>query len=336
MQRNLSTELYRCLMMLGICLLHGATIGSHLDIGYRPYWGNVFLSCVTAFVFISGYYGIRFRLSRFLQLWGIGLFYALFLSIGSRWLSLPAFPVYADGRSFIVLVRDLTFSQWFLNCYAALMLLSPVLNVAVEKSDRSQLKLIGSAIGGLVFIWGYLSEKLHGAFISPPHIDGMGNYTVIMMLGVYVEAQIFRRLSLNTLIRPRYWVGLLAISIPFTAVGLGGYASPFALLFSMASFSLVSRITVPPHWGKVISFIVPSLFPIILFDSRRMIILLKTYLFNETSLNHYVVYVLVGFFIFLYGVALDVFFRRSLATMISFVLRICNCAKGGTSHANVG
>ena len=54
--RDGAVELYRVALMYGICLLHTVNFG-----GYQKWWlANVLYTCVVGFVFISGWFGIRF------------------------------------------------------------------------------------------------------------------------------------------------------------------------------------------------------------------------------------------------------------------------------------
>ena len=72
MKRNDSIDVYRCLLMLGICLLHAITQGGH-----NVVWAaNILLWCVPGFMFISGWYGIQFSHRKVLKLYGISLYCA--------------------------------------------------------------------------------------------------------------------------------------------------------------------------------------------------------------------------------------------------------------------
>ena len=62
--RNSTIELSRIFLMLGICLLHCITQGGHVCRGLD----NLLLSCVTGFVFISGYFGLSFKISKIIRL----------------------------------------------------------------------------------------------------------------------------------------------------------------------------------------------------------------------------------------------------------------------------
>ena len=68
--RNYGIELYRVLLVFGICVLHSISQGI-----YKFTWAqNALLFCVDGFMFITGYYGVSFKPSKILKLYGIALY----------------------------------------------------------------------------------------------------------------------------------------------------------------------------------------------------------------------------------------------------------------------
>ena len=75
--RDGAVELYRVALMYGICLLHTVNFG-----GYQKWWlANVLYTCVVGFVFISGWFGIRFSWMKLAKLYGIGCYCAVISNI---------------------------------------------------------------------------------------------------------------------------------------------------------------------------------------------------------------------------------------------------------------
>lgn len=93
-KRNASIEFYRCLLMFGICFLHSVTVGGYSN----RYVVNCFMPCVTAFVFITGYFGADFSVQRILRLYGIGAYAATTVFVCAFCLDLPR-------RLLLVIVR---------------------------------------------------------------------------------------------------------------------------------------------------------------------------------------------------------------------------------------
>lgn len=91
--RDGSVECYRVFLMFGICLLHVLFFG-HFD---RPFVHNVLKFCVVGFVFISGYYGIRFSWKKIVRLYGVGIYCAAVAAVISMFLTGGYMRVFADA-----------------------------------------------------------------------------------------------------------------------------------------------------------------------------------------------------------------------------------------------
>ena len=72
MKRDSVIELYRVGLMYGICLLHSIS-----QAGHNVVWAANMLSwCVPGFMFISGWFGMRFSFMKVAKLYGISLYCA--------------------------------------------------------------------------------------------------------------------------------------------------------------------------------------------------------------------------------------------------------------------
>lgn len=67
-RRETNIEIYRVLLILGICFLHGFSQGAYVYVKTS----RIFSLCLAGFVFISGWYGIRFSWKKVLGLILIG------------------------------------------------------------------------------------------------------------------------------------------------------------------------------------------------------------------------------------------------------------------------
>lgn len=70
MKRNPSVELFRALLMFGICWLHAITKGGYCATTINSRIAYFLCACVPGFLFITGWYGVRLRAGKFLSLWG--------------------------------------------------------------------------------------------------------------------------------------------------------------------------------------------------------------------------------------------------------------------------
>ena len=90
--RNITVELLRVLFMLCIVTMH-SIIYRKGGAGVLPLYGGDWTSCVrygllglnhigvSGFVFISGYYGIKFRWYKLWNIWAQALFYSVVIAI---------------------------------------------------------------------------------------------------------------------------------------------------------------------------------------------------------------------------------------------------------------
>lgn len=102
---------------------------------------------VTGFMFISGYYGINFKLERLKSLWWQAAFYVLILGIALYFLS---------GRFLgFTLLFWLPFGHggwWYLISYVMIYILSPIINRGVEHLSKSEFKIVLILLFGFLYI----------------------------------------------------------------------------------------------------------------------------------------------------------------------------------------
>lgn len=258
--RNSNIELLRIICMLMVVILHFNNHGANTGIVNMPAhltpaltWGFLVESfCIVAvncFLLISGYFGIslKFRsvLKFYLQCFFIGLFaYLLYV-----WLS----PATLSCNS--ILERFLAFTHngwWFVVSYVGLMLVSPMLNRAVDGMSKKQM-LTTVGLYGLVilymgwyqqvepthsgcslinFIFIYLIGRFFGKFVD---INDLRHYRWMWLLGYAVTA-----LAIFALVMLRYKCGwairyVFDYNHPFVII-----AAIMLLLFTL-SFTFKSR-----------------------------------------------------------------------------------------------
>lgn len=88
--------------------------------------GNTGVSC---FVLISGYFGIRFKLERFLQLILLTTVYTVLVTAVNR-----GFVLNMDFLKSLLVIP--LYNNWFISCYLLLMVLSTFLNPFAEHLNR--------------------------------------------------------------------------------------------------------------------------------------------------------------------------------------------------------
>ena len=249
--RNAAIDVYRCLLMMGISLLHCITQGGH----NIPWAANSLEWCVTGFAVISGWFGVRFSPVKLFKLYAMSLYCAIVISFVNAVAGIGGFSVRE--------VWSIAVGQWYLNAYAVLMCCAPVLNEGCKS-----VKVI-SPIVLCAFGWSF-ATTLPVIREIVPHTAGLEAYSFMTLIGTYCVARILRQRKEHYC---RLWrgrqiaVSVLAISLLIAALGLGDYNSPFALLIAATSFYLVKSVQFPAVVGRTCSLLGPSMFCVYLLQS---------------------------------------------------------------------
>lgn len=309
MKRNLSIELFRCLLMVSIGAIHVAGFMG----GNWRYLSRMSLPCVVAFVFISGYYGVRFSAKKLAVLCGTGAWCALVAAL----LSIVTFHTGGGGYK-------LAFSNykcyWFLHAYTFMMFFAPIIDAALTRENALKL---GAPILFLVFGWSF-AYSFNAARSFVVGLDGSGQMSGLTLLGIYVFARIFRLLEWESKISSKLALGVIVLTLPLTAVRFGAYDSPIALIVAMVLFVLALRIRIENHLiEQVVGFVTPSLFSIYLLQVNgfawtafpKVIAWVR-----EWSPCDIFVFVGLTIAVFLFGLSLDMI-RRGVLALCEFLAR---------------
>ena len=258
--RDISVELYRVFLMFLICLIHSSGYG----IAPNPYFTGGILWAVCGFVFISGWFGIRFSVSKMLRLLATGVFCGgLTALIAHFFLDLPV-----DCRE----IGHLMLRPWFLCAYMVLMLLVPFLNSAFDNFRRIKNGFVAFLF---LLMWNWLSRT--DIKFCLPIAYGLGDYTFMMMVVVYIAARFMRKCHdrgnffLDQFSSKRLLVCVILLFALLSAgshLQFGIYSSPFSLMMATMCFVLFKRLRVGKRIDSMISFISPSLLSVYLIHSN--------------------------------------------------------------------
>lgn len=189
-QRNPNYELLRIIAILLISLMHGIKsaygsenpINSFACVGVNAI-GNM---GVTVFVLISGYFGIKFRPSKFIQLWGIVLFYSLLVFAADcyvydlpRTLSTKAFLV----RLYTSLTPITSGTSWFITSYMILFLLAPLINKGIDNITKKQFQYL---LLTLLFFYSISPTFLMHSLSNTPNGKCTENMILAYLIGRYI------------------------------------------------------------------------------------------------------------------------------------------------------
>lgn len=153
LNRNSSFELMRLMLMFFIMWHHFiyALDSSMVTAGIKTL-DTFFHTAVLCFVLLSGYYGIRFKVSRFLELLVQVIFYSVLMSCIS-------IIFWGNGNWKDIIKSFIPFTNgyyWFIAVYLQLYLLSPFVNIILQKIDNRQIIALLSTLAFLIFYVGLL------------------------------------------------------------------------------------------------------------------------------------------------------------------------------------
>lgn len=182
---------------------------------------------VTGFILISGYYGIKLKISRILSLWIQTTTYALIsvLVIYIIW-----------GGSFIKRTIDAPLMLfdgcwWFVTDYLILMLLSPFLNAGLNILNKRQLLFVILVISFIM----YGAEWLHAKDASMP---------LLLFFNTYLVGRYIKLYPIKFVLKSKYHIFIIGLSLLILepmilhAIGLDGQ-----MKFVSGNFNVLVLIT---------------------------------------------------------------------------------------------
>ncbi len=214
--RNSSVELLRFVFIYCILLIHiygfgGESYPDHIfELGHSfTTLHHLSLNClgqigVTGFMFISGFYGIKTKKKKIVNLILITIFYASTIEFAFN----PHIKV-GDTRN-LIHAFDL---NWFISCYIVLCIIAPIIEAGIKQISQNIFKNI--VIGLLLYFYG-------------AHLIGLSNdHNFTFLLTIYITARYIKFYP------PRFLFENAATLACTSALIIGG----LPVLFSMAGFS---------------------------------------------------------------------------------------------------
>lgn len=241
-QRNSSIELYRIVATFTVLIVHfnGWFVGGmpeNLDLANPSAFriGQAIIEsatciCINMFLLISGYFGIRLKLSSVIRICLLLLFiYVPFYLVESCLKG--AFSVGTLIRSLFIMTK----SGYFVQCYLMLMFLSPVLNAFIEKMGKRILPWV------IVFVF------IEFWFDNIKELECLGfgsGYSIMHFVLIYMIARCLFLFNVDLVRVKIYWwvIGYLLFTIVICiqyVVGLKwtyDYSNPVCIMSSICSF----------------------------------------------------------------------------------------------------
>ena len=313
--RNIGLDLFRIIMMFGICLIHACSKGEYKCVTLH----NVLTPSVVGFAMLSGYFGIRFTPSKIVRLYALAIGYCLLI---------PMLGGYSDNMGYmnsVIEVWGASRRYWYLHAYAALMCVAPALKT--EKLNRLQPFFL------VVFVWGFL--LVYGCFKEYiPLASGLGSHTFVTLLGIYLFARVAKEQGWFDRIQIPQATGLLLISlIVFCLIpASGSFNSPIALMFIFSVFAIFKRIKSLGRFNVIVRMLAPSMFGVYLLHGAIVFPGVSTEYYGliaflerfhaAQGVSIYVSCFIVALEVFVISLAFDLI-RRLLLIPVDGVLKMC-------------
>lgn len=236
--RNMTVEYLRVIFIFLIVLLHilwtdyggvyllpsNHSTEAYIQLGLT----NLTSIGVTGFILISGYYGVKLKISRILSLWIQTTTYAL--------ISVVAIFIIGGDGSFVKKVFDAPLMLfdgcwWFVTDYLILMLLSPFLNAGLDVLNKRQLLLVISVLSFIM----YGAEWYHAKNASTP---------LLLFFNTYLVGRYIKLYPVNSLRQFKYPIFIIGLSLLIVepmilhAIGLDG-----KMKFVSGNFNVLVLIT---------------------------------------------------------------------------------------------
>lgn len=242
--RNSNIEWLRIMAIMMVLVSHagyftfGPVTCHGLEAAGRVMTEAFALACVNIFMFITGWYGVRFSLEKVLRL----CFLALFAMVAAHLVAWAARP---DLLVNLACWNPLQY--WYVNAYVGLLILAPALNAGVERLTARQLLV--------VLVLGYLTFGITDFLGLSQGIGTNNGFSILWMAFVYLLGQYCRRHAARPS-APVLWATLLVAYagqclVQTHGIAIKAYTCPFALAMAMCWFGLFHRMK--PHSSRVVN-----------------------------------------------------------------------------------
>lgn len=344
-ERKSNIELLRIVSMILVLITHACYVSlgppTQEDIAasfvpslMRSYCESLSCVGVNIFILISGWFGIRCRLSRFVGFLFQIIFLEVVLYAVMKVLGMTD-TIGIEGWIELLLFRYGTY--WFVKAYIVLYIFSPILNVFVENCSRKQLQYF--------LISFYIVQTIYGFYIN---IGWFSNgYSPMSFMGLYLLARYmclypswFAKFDKSLDITIYFFVSLitalcsLSMAYFFGKVGtvLFQYSCPLMIISSVYFFLFFTKIS---FQNRFVNWISASCFAAYLVHCSPFIFypyyvnIIKNW-FEEEPIAQFLLYtsVLIAFF-FIFSISYDkvrIIVWRALCGLCS-QMKVKSCVK---------
>ncbi len=296
LKRSSNFELLRVISIILILLMH-ANSQKHDDvIPLNNFIGHLIAAMgnigVSLFILLSGYFSIKFKLHRFLQLIWLTTLYTVFCYLVNNDFSINM------GLIQSILVVPL-YNNWFISCYLILMLISPWLNDYIEHLSKVRHR---SLLLVLFVVFSLLPTMFNTPFYTV--VTG-GGKCLIYFIFVYLIGR-YLKWHCDVNFKKKYTFGLyILMTVIIVSLNIGvGYVfqkkcyiyamdcSPFILVSSLSVFYLFKSLTIR---SQIINSIASSILAVYLLDAMRFFVDENVVCWSDKAGScSYIFYLIIG------------------------------------------
>lgn len=255
--REESIEVYRCLLMFGICYLHAMTQCGYIQRGLD----NVMSTCVPGFIMISAWFGIRFRPSKMIRI----------VAMAPWAICISNIIMYIHGEEMtlaIFLKRIVTCyrNYWFVWAYVFLMLFSPLVDQLFTfiKGNKERTIVIFAPIVFCCFAWGWCA---HLPILSQivPMVETSNPLSGMTLFCIYTCFRLLKASGWLEKISHAKLVMVLVPSLSLAWFGIYHHNSIVAFLIAACTFLLFKEMSFAHCVNRIAKLLAPSMFAVYLY-----------------------------------------------------------------------
>ena len=273
-ERMSNIELLRIMSIIMIVLMHGigCAFNTNNDINRLSFtFVNAFCNMgVTVFVVISGFFGIRFKISSAVRLWLMLFVYSLLIYVYKVWGGGLEF---STGGIINVMTPVSSVTWWFMTCYFVIFCLSPFLNMILEclSKRRVQILLIILALFFVIF-----PTFLHHS-ITNDYGKGLPNFLLAYLIGQYIHKYKLPNFFVANSGLIFFLCGIVIFLVNFFTKNLLLFSKDNNLFIIVGAISLFVWTTKHSFRSKSINYIAGYAFPLYLMNSVLLTVVVPTY-----------------------------------------------------------
>jgi surface polysaccharide O-acyltransferase-like enzyme len=309
--RDPNIDFMRLMFMFCICLIHSV---GYLPSRYAHWLSNLSYIGVVGFVLISGYFGIKFSLSKVLRL----ELYAL-ICAGTVVALANVCSCGGGGGLSLGAVIDVFKSYWFVHAYILVMCLSPLaekLAMMCRESliTRRDLALCFAPVFIAVFVWSF-STHIWGIQRYVPRTEGLSmSFSGMALFAAYLVGVLSRVYEIEARIGWIKSIIIIVVCVPVVSLEyfcgcFARYDSVFVVALSVVVFVLLRRIRISPRVGAAMTWLSPSVLAVYLYHCNPYgyeLLGCTEAVLSKAEIPLYLIFVLNAAMLLIGGLVLDV------------------------------